>query len=42
MDTPDNTDVYLPLPNLYNSIALDYHLAGGKIYYTDVYLDVIR
>ncbi|XP_064634178.1 low-density lipoprotein receptor-related protein 4-like isoform X2 [Lineus longissimus] len=42
MDTPDNTDVYLPLPDLHNAIALDYDIRENKIYYTDVYLDVIR
>ena len=42
MDTPDKTDVFLPLPDLHNTIALDYDLKGNKVYYTDVYLDVIR
>ncbi|CAH1786568.1 unnamed protein product [Owenia fusiformis] len=42
MDTPDNTDVTIPLTDLHNVIALDYDLKEGKIYYTDVYLDVIR
>ena len=42
LDTPDRTDVALPLPDLHNAIALDFDLANNKIYYTDVYLDVIR
>ncbi|XP_074659834.1 low-density lipoprotein receptor-related protein 4-like [Tubulanus polymorphus] len=42
MDTPGNIDVHLPLPDLHNAIALDYDLKENKIYYTDVYLDVIR
>ena len=42
MDTPDQTDVFLPLPDLHNTIALDYDLRTNKLYYTDVYLDVIR
>ncbi|XP_041365332.1 low-density lipoprotein receptor-related protein 4-like [Gigantopelta aegis] len=42
MDTKDYTDVYLPLPELHNVIAVDYDLKNNKVYYTDVYLDVIR
>ena len=42
LDTPDRTDVYLPLPDLHNAIALDYDLHENKIYYTDLYKDVIR
>ena len=42
LDTPDKTDVYLPLPDLHNAIALDYDLEEEKIYYTDLYKDVIR
>lgn len=42
LDTPDRTDVFLPLSNLQNVIAIDYDFSEGKIYYTDVQLDVIR
>ena len=42
LDTDDRIDVFLPLPDLHNAIALDYHLREEKLYYTDVYLDVIR
>lgn len=42
LDTPDFTDVYLPLPELHNVIALDFDYLENMVYYTDVYLDVIR
>ena len=42
MDTTDSTDIHLPLPDLHNVIALDYHYADQRLYYTDLYLDVIR
>jgi len=42
LDLPDRTDVYLPLPDLQNVIAVDYDYMEQKIYYSDVYLDVIR
>ena len=42
LDTNDNIDVYLPLPDVHNTIALDYNLKDQKLYYSDVYLDVIR
>ena len=42
MDTEDYTDVYLPLPELHNVIAVDYDFQNNKVYYTDVFLDVIR
>ena len=42
LDMPDHTDVYLPLAELHNVIALDYDYAEKKLYYTDVQLDVIR
>ena len=42
LDMPDHTDVYLPLADLHNVIALDYDYAEKKLYYTDVQLDVIR
>ena len=42
MDTPDSTDVFCPIPDLHNAVAVDYHITEHRIYYTDVYLDVIR
>ncbi|XP_055899580.1 low-density lipoprotein receptor-related protein 4-like isoform X3 [Biomphalaria glabrata] len=42
LDTSDYTDVYLSLPDLHNVIALDYDYHDNMVYYTDVYLDVIR
>ncbi|XP_073514999.1 low-density lipoprotein receptor-related protein 4 isoform X1 [Phyllobates terribilis] len=42
LDTDDYTDVYVPIKELNNVISLDYDSVEGKIYYTDVFLDVIR
>ncbi|KAL4225514.1 Low-density lipoprotein receptor-related protein 4 [Mactra antiquata] len=42
LDLPDMTDVYLPLPDLHNIIAIDYDYNHSKLYYSDVQLDVIR
>lgn len=42
LDTEDHTDVHVPVPGLNNVISLDYDSVGGKVYYTDVFLDVIR
>lgn len=42
LDLPDMTDVFLPLPDLQNIIAIDYDYSEKKLYYTDVQLDVIR
>ncbi|XP_059144487.1 low-density lipoprotein receptor-related protein 4-like [Physella acuta] len=42
LDKPDLTDVHLPLPDLHNVIALDFDYLDSMVYYTDVYLDVIR
>ncbi|XP_028582348.2 low-density lipoprotein receptor-related protein 4 isoform X2 [Podarcis muralis] len=42
LDTSDHTDVHVPVPELNNVISLDYDSVDGKIYYTDVFLDVIR
>uniref|UniRef100_A0AAY4CH57 EGF-like domain-containing protein n=1 Tax=Denticeps clupeoides TaxID=299321 RepID=A0AAY4CH57_9TELE len=42
LDTSDNTDVHIPVPELHNVISLDYDSVDGKLYYTDVSLDVIR
>ncbi|KAL3843281.1 hypothetical protein ACJMK2_021223 [Sinanodonta woodiana] len=39
---PDHTDVFLPLNDLHNVIALDYDYRDRKLYFTDVQLDVIR
>ncbi|XP_075921535.1 low-density lipoprotein receptor-related protein 4 isoform X1 [Petromyzon marinus] len=42
LDTADHTDVTVPVPDLHNVISLDHDAAQGKVYYTDVHLDVIR
>ncbi|XP_049321599.1 low-density lipoprotein receptor-related protein 4 isoform X2 [Astyanax mexicanus] len=42
LDTADHTDVHVPVPELHNVISLDYDSVDGKLYYTDVSLDVIR
>ncbi|KAG7257365.1 hypothetical protein CRUP_022801 [Coryphaenoides rupestris] len=42
LDTRDHTDVHVPVPELHNVISLDYDSVDGKLYYTDVTLDVIR
>uniref|UniRef100_A0A8C7Z988 Low-density lipoprotein receptor-related protein 4 n=1 Tax=Oryzias sinensis TaxID=183150 RepID=A0A8C7Z988_9TELE len=42
LDTDDFTDVHVPVPELHNVISLDYDSVDGKLYYTDVTLDVIR
>ncbi|VCW96984.1 unnamed protein product [Gulo gulo] len=42
LDTSDHTDVHIPVPELNNVISLDYDSVDGKVYYTDVFLDVIR
>ncbi|XP_007455888.1 PREDICTED: low-density lipoprotein receptor-related protein 4 [Lipotes vexillifer] len=42
LDTNDHTDVHVPVPELNNVISLDYDSVDGKVYYTDVFLDVIR
>uniref|UniRef100_A0AAY5EVI9 Low-density lipoprotein receptor-related protein 4 n=1 Tax=Electrophorus electricus TaxID=8005 RepID=A0AAY5EVI9_ELEEL len=42
LDTADHTDVHVPVPELHNVISLDYDSVEGKLYYTDVSLDVIR
>lgn len=42
LDTDDHTDVHVPVPGLNNVISLDYDSVDGKVYYTDVFLDVIR
>ncbi|XP_062576146.1 low-density lipoprotein receptor-related protein 4-like isoform X3 [Saccostrea cucullata] len=41
-DTNDTTDVFLPLKDLHNVIALDYDNRDKKIFYTDVHQDVIK
>ena len=35
-------DVILPVPETYNTVALDFDYNEKKIYYSDVKLDVIR
>lgn len=42
LDSHDYTDVYIPLPDVHNAVALDFDIQESKIYYTDVTLDVIR
>ena len=42
LETDDGTDVFLPLQDLHNAVALDYHYTEQKVYYSDVYLDIIR
>lgn len=34
--------MHVPVPGLNNVISLDYDSVDGKVYYTDVFLDVIR
>lgn len=42
LDTDDYTDVYVPIKELNNVISLDFDSVESKIFYTDVFLDVIR
>ncbi|XP_068085893.1 low-density lipoprotein receptor-related protein 4 [Anabrus simplex] len=42
LDTPELWDVTLPIPDVHNAIAVDFHWKKQKIYYTDVHLDIIR
>ena len=42
LDTPDNTPVELPMTSLHNTIAIDYDHKDGRVYWSDVYSDVIR
>jgi len=42
LQSPDRTDVFLPLPSLKNVVAVDYHYQAGRIYYTDIQAEVIR
>jgi sugar lactone lactonase YvrE len=42
LDTEDFSDVYLPVTDVHNSVAIDYDYFNSKIYYTDVALSVIR
>lgn len=41
-DTSYHTWMCIPVPELNNVISLDYDSVDGKVYYTDVFLDVIR
>lgn len=42
LDTPEQWDVTLPLTDVQNSIAVDYHWDRKLIFFTDVNSDVIR
>ena len=42
MDTPDRTDVLLPITDIKDAVALDFDYENKKLYFTDVKLDVIR
>jgi hypothetical protein len=42
LETSDVTDVILPLTDVHNVIAIDIDFSENTLYYTDVYLDVIR
>lgn len=41
-DTPEQWDVALPVKQVQNSIAIDFHWEKKLIYYTDLQLDTIR
>ena len=43
MDTDDHLDVILPIEeDIENAVTVDFDSVERKIYYTDVYLNVIR
>ncbi|XP_067141982.1 low-density lipoprotein receptor-related protein 4-like isoform X1 [Centruroides vittatus] len=42
MDTDDNSDIFLPITDVYNIVAIDFDYEESYIYFTDVRLDVIR
>ncbi|XP_042909584.1 low-density lipoprotein receptor-related protein 4 [Parasteatoda tepidariorum] len=42
LDTTENMDVYLPIHETYNTVAVDFDYQEKSIYYSDVKLDVIR
>lgn len=42
LDTPEQWDVSLPVKDVQNSIAVDYHWEKKLIFFTDVNNDVIR
>lgn len=42
LDTPEQWDVMLPIKDVQNSIAVDFHWEQKLIFYTDVHLDIIR
>lgn len=42
LDTLEQWDVTLPIKDVQNSIAVDFHWEQKLIFYTDVNLDVIR
>lgn len=42
LDTPEQWDVTMPVEEVKNAIAVDYHWEKKMIYYTDLDLNVIR
>ena len=42
MDTTDTSDVMLAIPEVHNAVAVDFHHAEQRVYYTDVFLREIR
>lgn len=42
MDTPDRTDVLLPIIDIQDAVAVDFDYENKKFYFTDVKVDVIR
>ncbi|RWS31707.1 low-density lipoprotein receptor-related protein 4-like protein [Leptotrombidium deliense] len=42
LDTADHSDVFLPINDVFNAVAVDFDYDMKKIFYTDVALDVIR
>lgn len=42
LDTPEQWDVTLPVKNIQNSVAVDYHWEKKLIFFTDVNRNVIR
>ncbi|GFS94300.1 low-density lipoprotein receptor-related protein 4 [Nephila pilipes] len=42
LDTSENMDVYLPIQDTYNTVAVDFDYEEKEIYYSDIKLDVIR
>ena len=42
LDTPDYTDIVLPLDNIRHAIAIDYDPVDGYVYWTDDAVHTIR